>query len=190
MRIIAGKAKGMILHAPKGYATRPTGSRVKEALFNSIQGLELEARVLDLFAGSGALGLEALSRGAGYVVFVENSPTAIRSLTYNIEKTGWQAQTRVVGMDVLSFLKSCQEKPFDLIFIDPPYSYEKWPEILNLLAGKKLLKDMGRLILEQSVSTGQNQLIEGFELIKAKQYGSTALLFYKLAKGESVDGCI
>ncbi len=179
-----------MLQAPKGYATRPTGSRVKEALFNTIQGLEPEARVLDLFAGSGALGLEALSRGASSAIFVENSAGALKSLTYNIKKAGWQERVKIIPSDVLSFLNSYKGKPFDLIFMDPPYNCEKWPEIFGLLSERKMLEGLGMLVWELPASMVQIQPVKGFELVKKKQYGDTALLFYKSVKGESDNGCV
>lgn len=190
MRIISGKAKGMRLKAPKGYLTRPTGDRVKEALFNTIQGQEMGARTLDLFAGTGALGLEALSRGASFVIFVENNSSALKILSNNIEKTGMQEQTKTVGADVLSFLKSYKGKPFDLVFMDPPYKYKNGEKILDLIAQNKLLNNSGHLIWEMATSGEEIHVSEEFQLLKKKQYGDTTLMFFKSAKGEKGNGCI
>ncbi|NLC77432.1 MAG: 16S rRNA (guanine(966)-N(2))-methyltransferase RsmD [Clostridia bacterium] len=186
MRIIAGKAKGLRLKAPKGYATRPTADRVKEAMFNVIQGRETGALVLDLFAGTGALGLEALSRGAGKAVFVETNPVTRQVLAANIAKAGMAAQATVVKMDALSFLRSYEGGAFDLIFMDPPYDYDNEisVQVLDAIAEKQLLSPGGLIIWERSNRNPSFQPVSGFKLVKEKHYGDTVLLFIEQIKEE------
>jgi 16S rRNA (guanine(966)-N(2))-methyltransferase RsmD len=120
-RVIAGRYGGRRLQAPPGDATRPTADRVREALFSILGARTEDARVLDLFAGSGALGLEALSRGAAAVTFVDSAPAAIRSLRANLEALG--AEADVVRADALRWLRGASGRPrqYDLVFLDPPY---------------------------------------------------------------------
>src|SRR3990172_8994658 len=118
MRIVGGSCKGARVYAPRGSGTRPTSDKVREAIFaivGSVDGL----RVLDLFAGSGALGLEALSRGAASAVFVESDPAAVRIIERNVEKLGL-AGTRIVRSDALRYVAAVEEA-YDLVFVDPPY---------------------------------------------------------------------
>ncbi|HET6547999.1 MAG TPA: 16S rRNA (guanine(966)-N(2))-methyltransferase RsmD [Solirubrobacter sp.] len=123
MRVIAGTYGGRILKAPPGAATRPTSDRVREALFSILAARTANARVLDLFAGSGALGLEALSRGAESVTFVDDAPAAIRAMTANLETL--QATADVHRADALRFLTAARERgaQYDLVFLDPPYRH-------------------------------------------------------------------
>jgi 16S rRNA (guanine(966)-N(2))-methyltransferase RsmD len=123
MRVIAGTYGGRILKAPPGAATRPTSDRVREALFSILAARTPDARVLDLFAGSGALGLEALSRGAESVTFVDDAPAAIRAMTANLETL--QATADVHRADALRFLTAARERgaQYDLVFLDPPYRH-------------------------------------------------------------------
>ena len=126
MRVISGTAKGVSLKTPDGLSTRPTADRVKEALFSIIQFEIPGAKVLDLFGGSGQLGIEALSRGCKSAVFVDHSPVACKLIEENLKRTKLQEQGRVVRSDYLSYLKNCKEK-YDIIVLDPPYA-EKFLE--------------------------------------------------------------
>ncbi|NLL18942.1 MAG: 16S rRNA (guanine(966)-N(2))-methyltransferase RsmD [Clostridia bacterium] len=184
MRIISGKAKGLILKAPKGYHTRPTSDRVKEAMFSIIQDLIPDALALDLFAGTGALGLEAWSRGAKRVIFVEPSSLARRVLSANIAKAGIASQAIVSKLDALSFLKKYDEEPFDLIFMDPPYDNEISINVLDTIVAKKLLAPNGILVWEKSSKDSSFQPVSGLKLVKEKQYGDTMLLFLEQIKEE------
>lgn len=184
MRIIAGRAKGLALKAPKGYDTRPTSDRVKEAMFSIIQGMETDALVLDLFAGTGALGLEAWSRGAKRVIFVEPNSLARKALWANIEKTGIASQAQISKLDALSFLRKYDEEPFDLIFMDPPYDNKISTQVLNIIADKKLLSPRGIIIWEKSSKDSPLQPVSGLKLVKEKQYGDTMLLFLEQIKEE------
>lgn len=190
MRIIAGSRKGLLLKAPKGYDTRPTSDRVKEAMFNVIQGYEREAQVLDLFAGTGALGLEALSRGAKSAVFVERNPAAWRVLLSNIERAGFRDQAVVVKGDALVFLRQWENTPFDLIFLDPPYGSDLVKDILDLIREKELLAPGGLVIWETAAKYQPVLAVPGFSLVKEKVYGDTKLLFFERAKEEEGHGRI
>lgn len=184
MRIIAGKRKGFSLKAPKGYDTRPTSDRVKEAMFNMIQGYEKDAHVLDLFAGTGALGLEALSRGAKSAVFVEKNLAPWRILLANIAKAGFEDQSTVRKTDALHFLQQYQGKPFDLIFIDPPYGSEVENYLLTSILNKGLLAPSGLIIYERGVQDKPFPGISGLTIMKEKVYGDTVLLILGQTKEE------
>jgi 16S rRNA (guanine966-N2)-methyltransferase len=121
MRIIAGRWRGRPLDAPRGRTTRPTSDRVREAWMSALQFELPDSRVLDLFAGSGALGLEALSRGAAHVTFVENGAPALRALAANIERLGAGAATTVIRRDAIDFAAALEPAAFDIAFADPPY---------------------------------------------------------------------
>lgn len=122
MRIIAGKWRSRIIEAPPGRATRPTPDRVREAWMSMLQPELTGSRVLDLFAGSGALGLEALSRGAAHVTFVEQGPPALRALRANIEKLGADQEVEVIRADALRFIENLLPFTYDLALADPPYN--------------------------------------------------------------------
>ena len=135
MRVITGSARGRKLEAPQGLETRPTSDMVKEAMFSIIQFEVEEAMVLDLFAGSGQLGIEALSRGAKFAVFVDASREAQEVIRANLQSTGLAQKSRVAAMDALGFLKSTGDR-FSIALLDPPYQKGLLDEALPLLAGK------------------------------------------------------
>lgn len=155
MRIIAGVARSVPLITPKGNETRPTTDKVKETLFNMLQGYLVGARVLDLFAGSGQIGLEALSRGAKEAVFVERSEEAVHCIKENIKKTKFEKEASVMRTDVLSSLRSLssEKRKFDLIFIDPPYGKNMEIEVLTALSQHDLLEEQGLIIVEADKDT-------------------------------------
>ncbi len=150
MRIIAGSRKGHTIYAPKGTGTRPTGDRVREAAFNLIGPVD-GAAVLDLFAGSGAMGLEALSRGAERVVFVESDRDAARTIDRNLEKLRLTGAT-IVRQDARTALavEAGARRRYDLVLVDPPY--ERWPELERALAPylRSVLADDGLVVVETS----------------------------------------
>lgn len=121
MRVISGKARGTTLKTPEGMATRPTSDRVKEALFSIIQFDLPNAKVLDLFGGTGQLGIEALSRNAKHAVFVDNRADACKVIQENLKRTNFDCFAKVVRSDYLTFLKNAMEK-YDIILLDPPYA--------------------------------------------------------------------
>ena len=174
MRIITGSAKGINLHTLEGDATRPTSARAKEALFSMLQFDVEGRRVLDLFGGSGQLGLEALSRGAASCTFVDAAPAAVAVIRQNIEKTGFAARARVQNADYRNFLRKCKEDGFDLVFLDPPYASDALADALFRLADAGLLH-RGCLVACESedgcVTEKNPQLSEKYRLLKSGRYG-------------------
>jgi 16S rRNA (guanine966-N2)-methyltransferase len=183
MRVIAGSAGGVQLHVPK-HGVRPTMDRVKAAVFSSLGEAIINARVLDLFAGSGALGIEALSRGAASVCFVDEDRQSIAAIEKNLGKT--KLQGRVREQDVFEFLKhfSSQEK-FEIIFADPPYEQTKIGEHFTekLLSNEtlpQLLEPNGLFVLEKRPAE-EIPMTKFWEIVRRKRYGSTEVLFLRLA---------
>ncbi len=184
MRVIAGIARGRKLISTKGTKTRPPLDRIKESLF-SILGSEIEnERVLDLFAGSGSLGIEALSRGASSVTFVENSIDAIRAIKRNLENTGFVEESNISKKKVLDFIKDYagKEQPFDLIFLDPPFriSVIDIENIFEVLRHDRFLSKSA-LIVMRLYAQRKSPGISGFEVVKDRIYGDSRLLFYRKA---------
>ena len=133
MRIISGKARGTKLYTLEGLETRPTLDRVKESLFNIIQERIEDSIVLDLFSGSGAIGLEFISRGAEYAYLCDNSKYAIEIINKNIQKTHFEDKTKVLNKDFKNALQELKNKKFDIIYLDPPYKTNFIKESLNLI---------------------------------------------------------
>ena len=168
---------------------RPTKERVREALFSSLAGRVVEARVLDIFAGSGALGLEAWSRGAAAVTLVEKQGVVFNNLRSNVEalkKNGPEGSVNCVKMDALQFLTKSAPAPYDLIFADPPYDDDVFEQVLNSIAAKSLLAPDGLLVYEMRskkwlVKAPVEFLAksEQWELVKQKSYGEACLLMIK-----------
>ena len=149
VRIIGGRHRGRRLHFRPGPGLRPTPDRVRETLFNWLQGEIHGARCLDLFAGSGALGLEALSRGAAYVLAIESNRRAAQSLRDNVERIGEAASVEVRGADALRLLKAAPERGFDIVFVDPPFASTLLPETCRLLEQNGWLGPAALVYLEQ-----------------------------------------
>lgn len=183
MRIIAGTARSLPLKTIEGKDTRPTTDRIKETLFNIIQMDVPRASFLDLFAGSGAIGLEALSRGAEEAVFVENNKKAADCIEENIRFTKFTEESTLMRTDVLTAL--CQlegRKYFDIVFMDPPYGKELEKEVLTYLATSKLIDEDSLIIVEMSDRTTFDYVHElGFTVEKLKKYKTNMHLFLKRA---------
>ena len=179
MRIIAGKCRSLPLKTPKGLNTRPTTDRIKETLFNIINQDLSGARFLDLFAGSGGIGLEAISRGADYSVFVENNREAIRCIEDNLIFTGLAPQAMLLKTDALSAIKRLDGgKAFDIIFMDPPYGMEHEKRVLEKLKGTSLVSEDTLIIVEADLSTKFDYLNDlGYEMIRYKKYKTNAHIF-------------
>lgn len=176
MRVITGSARGRNLKMLDGLETRPTSQKTKEALFSVIQ-FDIEGRrVLDLFAGSGQLGIEALSRGAESAVFVDSSKRAVSIIKENIALTGFGKSSSVFCREWKTYVASCREK-FNIIFLDPPYSKGILKEALPMASG--LLCDGGILLCEHDVKDEMPPSLEGLCLFKKKNYGRIALSFYR-----------
>jgi 16S rRNA (guanine(966)-N(2))-methyltransferase RsmD len=176
MRIITGRARGIQLVTLEGDMTRPTSERAKMAIFSSLQ-FELEGRrVLDLFAGSGQMGLEAVSRGADHAVLVDQSKDAVKIIQKNAEKTRLAEDCTVICSDFAEFLRQRRGKePFDIIFIDPPYAMRACKAAVETILENRLLKSHGILVLESAepdpLGTG-TPLTEKFEVVKSARYGA------------------
>ena len=171
MRIISGRARGSNLFAPEGLDTRPTLDRVREAIFSMIFTRVDDARVLDLFAGSGAMGLESLSRGAAEVDFVDISPKACDCVRKNLEKTRLPGG-RISNSDFRTFLAKCNT-PYDIIFLDPPYEAGYYDAALDMIKEKGLLADDGIIIAECNDPNGFD--CRGFEIDRQKKYGKASV---------------
>ncbi|MDP0491674.1 MAG: 16S rRNA (guanine(966)-N(2))-methyltransferase RsmD [Verrucomicrobiota bacterium JB023] len=174
MRIIAGSCRGLKLKAP-AEITRPTSDRVREAIFSMLQFVVEDAVVLDLFAGTGALGIEALSRGARKCTFVENHHRALKILRDNLALAKVSDRAKIVSSDALKYCQSAP--PVDLILADPPYYRDGAPDWAGQLLRQALpLKSGGFLLLEVEAERSTPDQIEHFNLIKRKNYGSTSIL--------------
>jgi len=184
LRVISGKARGKRLEALEGKDTRPTLDRIKESLFNIIQFDIENAVVLDLFAGSGSLGIECLSRGAKEVVFCDNSGLAIDIINTNIRNTKFEAESIVIKNDYTNALKKAanQNKKFDIIFLDPPYESDFATKALELIVELELLNENGIIIIETN-EAGTNLILpeqnENIEMFATRKYGSVVLIFIK-----------
>ena len=178
MRVISGKARGTVLKSPDGLLTRPTADRVKEALFSIIQFEIPASRVLDLFGGTGQLGIEAISRGAKSAVFVDKSSAACKLIRENLSKANMSDQAQVVCADYEGFLMQCKEK-FDFIFLDPPYAEEFLENSLKIITEIDILQSGGIIVAERPLE--KELLFEAPGYIRSKdyKYGKTLLTLYR-----------
>ena len=180
MRVIAGKARHIQLKTVDTMNTRPTTDRIKETLFNMLHNDMPEATFLDLYSGSGAIGIEALSRGALRAVLVENDRDAIRCIRENLQKTKLSDSAVVMECDVISAIKKLdgKEKPFDFIFMDPPYNNQHEKNVLNALKGTSLVDEYTTIIVEASLETDFGYIEEmGYKLLKRKEYKTNVHMF-------------
>lgn len=176
MRVIAGKAKGIQLKTPDGMLTRPTTDRVKEALFSILQFDLPGTRVLDLFGGTGQLGIEALSRGAKEAVFVDAREEACRLIRENLKRAGFTGQ--VVRGDYLTYLDQCREK-FDIIFLDPPYAEVFLENALNRITEIDILQSGGIITTERPLGKELPWDFSGYDRSRDYKYGKILLTFYR-----------
>ncbi|MBQ2706132.1 MAG: 16S rRNA (guanine(966)-N(2))-methyltransferase RsmD [Agathobacter sp.] len=181
MRIIAGTARSLPLRAPEGMDTRPTSDQIKETLFNMLQYDIPGCYFLDLFAGSGQMGLESLSRGGEYSVFVENNRKAAKCIEDNINFTKFDKNARLLVSDAVSALYTIEGKyKFDIVFMDPPYNKELEKGVLEYLSTSSLLKPDSIIIVEASAETTFNYVEElGYEITKYKKYKTNVHVFLK-----------
>ena len=182
MRVITGSARGRVLKTLEGEDVRPTTDRVKEAIFSIIQ-FELEGRqVLDLFAGSGQLGIEALSRGAAYATFTDMSKDAVSIIKQNLLSTGLHRNSAVLQTDAVTFLKNSKKK-FDIIFMDPPYSKGILQAALPYAA--ECTNDGGVIICEHPFGEEMPQNVGRFSIYREYKYSKVAITVYRIREGES-----
>lgn len=180
MRVIAGKARSLKLKTPEGGHTRPTTDRIKETLFNMLQPDLPGSVFIDLFAGSGGIGIEALSRGAAHVYFVDNNRQAVGCITDNLKFTKLIGQATVLRQDVISALDSIHEKEADIIFMDPPYhdGYER--QVLQHLSCKTYVTDRTMLVIEAGLNTDFSYAEAlGYEIVKEKSYKTNKHIFLR-----------
>lgn len=178
MRVISGKARGVQLKTPEGMLTRPTADRVKEALFSIIQFDLPGARVLDLFGGTGQLGIEALSRGASTAVFVDAQESACKIIRENLRRTKMEGQ--VIRGDYLAYLNRCQDR-FHIVFLDPPYGETFLENSLKRISEIDILHSNGIIVTERPLGKDLPVELDGFVRSKDYKYGKTLLTLYRKA---------
>ncbi|HKY08873.1 MAG TPA: 16S rRNA (guanine(966)-N(2))-methyltransferase RsmD [Candidatus Binatia bacterium] len=181
MRVIGGAAKGRRLLAPKGQAVRPTADRVKESLFNILPRDLSGMTVLDLFAGTGNLSIEALSHGAAHAVLVDSSARSAAAIKENLRRLGFAANSEVWLAPAARSLRRLARRQtrFDLIFLDPPYDSGLAPRTLAIIAQCNVLRESGTVVVEHSVREPLHQRCGSLELHDQRRYGDTLLSFYK-----------
>lgn len=180
MRIIAGTLKGRRLNAPSGLGLRPTSDKVKEALFNIISNQIGGAAFLDLYAGTGSVGMDALSRGAQDVVFVENNKKHLQFLKKNVSSCTFEGRAEIFAVAASDFLKKVKRSTrlFDIIFIDPPYESSEVEKILPMLHEGDMITDQGMVIIEHFHKKTLPEKSGNLFLLKKYKYGETILSFY------------
>lgn len=183
MRVITGSARGRRLKELEGRETRPTTDRVKEGMFSILQ-FDIEGRrVLDLFAGTGQLGIEALSRGAASAVFVDRRKDALNLIRENLKTTGLSGRAQVVAGDSVEYLKTLRER-FDLIFLDPPYESGLLEPALDQIAGLDILSPHGILVAEHPADRTLPALLPPYFIHRTYRYGKIGLTVYHRAGSE------
>lgn len=181
LRIISGEKRGRLLKTPEGCSTRPTSDRVKESLFNILQGRMAAARVLDLFAGSGSLGLEALSRGARQAVFVEKDPKAAAILRSNCDALGYGDKSEILVKDAAAALAllAGRHASFDVILMDPPYDRCLEAPILEAVSAQGILDPQGIFVLEHLTWDPMPEAVASLSRRDCRRYGNTSISFYQ-----------
>lgn len=177
MRVITGKARGVVLKTPEGLTTRPTADRVKEALFSVINFDIPGMDVLDLFGGTGQLGIEALSRGAKSAVFVDAGEAACKLIRENLKRTKLEDQAKVVRSDYLRYLRSCKQK-FGIIFLDPPYAEVFLENALKCITEIDILQSGGIIVAERPLEKELSLDFVGYTRSKDYKYGKTLITLY------------
>ena len=178
MRVVAGAARGVALKAPEGLATRPTADRVKEAMFSILQFDLPGTSVLDLFGGTGQLGIEALSRGAKFAVFVDEGEKACSLIKENLRRTKLEGQAKVIRSDYLQFLRQTREK-FDIILLDPPYAEVFLENALKCITEIDILQSGGIIIAERPLEKALPWEFENYTRSKDYKYGRVLLTIYR-----------
>jgi len=178
MRVIAGEAKGRRLKSPRGTDTRPTSDKVKEALFSILGNRIVDARMLDLFAGTGAIGIEALSRGAARVDFVESDRAMVDILEKNLTACGFQARAETHRTDAFKFLKQ-SHGPYNLIFADPPYHAWHLKKLLPAVERGDMISPGGLLIVEHYRRIALPDSVGKLQVVRSYEYGDTVLTLYQ-----------
>ena len=178
MRVISGKARGITLMTPKGEHTRPTADRVKEALFSIIQFDLPGAKVLDLFGGTGQLGIEALSRGAKHAVFVDSREDACSLIKENLKRAKLETEASVIRSDYLQYLNRCTDR-FDIVLLDPPYAEVFLEKSLKIITEIDILQSGGIIVAERPLGKELPLDFQGFTRSKDYKYGQVLLTLYR-----------
>lgn len=180
LRIISGTARGIKINAPDTKNTRPTLDRVKESVFNILMPYIGDTVVLDLFAGSGNLGIEALSRGANRAVFVDNSNLCVKVISENLKKTKFIDKAEILNMDVFRALSHLREKgeKFDIVFMDPPYNMNFLAKTLQMLNDFDIISNDGIVACEHHEDEPAPDMVGNLEKVRSKNYGDTFFSFY------------
>lgn len=180
MRVIAGTARSLRLKAPEGLDTRPTTDRIKETLFNMLMPYLGDAVFVDLFSGSGAIGIEAISRGAKKAYFVENAQKAVDCITDNVKHTRFEEQSVIVKQDVFAALRGSIKDTADVIFMDPPYGHEYEKHALEILKDANYVTEDTLIVVEASIDTDFSYVSDlGFEITKEKVYKTNKHVFIR-----------
>jgi 16S rRNA (guanine966-N2)-methyltransferase len=179
MRVIAGEAKGRTLVVPRGGGTRAATDRIRETLFAIIEPELKGARVADLFAGAGSLGIEALSRGAAHVTFVERGSEAVRAIRRNLESTGFAARSDVVAANVIAYLDSRPQGPFDIVFCDPPFADVAIAEATLGHEGLRSALEADGLIVVRAHKKHVPAVLRSLHVVRVKEIGEETLLFLR-----------
>jgi 16S rRNA (guanine966-N2)-methyltransferase len=180
LRVIAGKAKGRKLKSVPGDTTRPVTDRVKEALFNILAGDVVDSRWWDLFAGTGAIGIEALSRGATFVRFTDSNREPIETIHFNVEHTGFARQSEIRRGDAFTLLSRGADAQFEYIYIAPPQYKEMWEKALELVDEDiRWLSEDGWVIVQIDPREYKKVSLQKLEEFEQRKYGSTMLIFYE-----------
>lgn len=180
MRIIAGKHRGRRLSGPRGHDLRPTADRLRETLFDILGSSVIEARFLDVFAGTGAVGLEALSRGAHHVVFIENDPRAERLIRQNLSRCRIEQGWSLLRMDVFRAIRCLgrEGRAFDILYLDPPYRWQGYEELLDATCDAGLVAAGSRVIVEHHRRASIPESTAGLELIRTVRQGDRMLSLF------------
>ncbi|MBI4216713.1 MAG: 16S rRNA (guanine(966)-N(2))-methyltransferase RsmD [Chloroflexi bacterium] len=187
MRIISGRAKGHPLKTLRGMAIRPTSDLVRGAIFSALGAMGIRwERVLDLYAGSGALGIEALSRGAGWVDFIEQDHRACAIIGENLERTGFAAQARVRCQKVEAAIASGGEAPYGLVLLDPPYEAPSLGQMLEQLAASPVVEAETTIVVEHSRRQSLAPSYGSYQLVKALRHGDTRVSVYRIPARKEV----
>lgn len=189
MRVVSGTAKGRPLKSVPGTGTRPTTDKVKEAIFSMIGPYFDGGDCLDLFAGTGGLGIEALSRGIGSAVFIDKEPKSIDTVRENLKTAKLEEQAEIYRNDANKALFALEKRgrKFDLVFLDPPYRHKFGDELMTMMIAKGLLREGAVIVLEHESGYEYPELIPGFIQLRHAVYGETAVSIYRYESGADTD---
>lgn len=179
MRVISGKVRGLALKTIEGNSTRPTRDMVREALFSIIVNHVPGSNFLDLFAGSGAIGIEALSRGAKYSMFIDKNPECIKIIKENLKKANFIEQAEVCLIDYKKAISKLDENMYDIIYIDPPYNKKMGIDAINMISEKNVLTNDGIIVLETDTDEPVPDTVGQYEKFNYKRYGRNILSLFR-----------